>query len=77
MRKFRSLINIALCLAIALSIFSIVGVAPMTQTAYAEGEDPGGCNDDTLPSDTLPNLPPGQKTSSGFDIIGFIWSILL
>ncbi len=77
MRKFKSLINIVLCLAIALSIFSIVGVAPMTQTAYAEGVEPGGGDDDSIPVDTGGIFPPGNKVTSGFDILGFIWTILL
>jgi hypothetical protein len=77
MRKFKSLINIALCFAIALSIFSIVGVAPLTQTAYAEGSDPGGLQDDSVPTDTVGIDPPGDKLSSSFDILGFIWDILL
>lgn len=77
MRKSRSFVNLVVCVAVALLIAGTIGITPLTQSAMAEGNDPGGCDDDScLQVDTLPPYPPGHMIVD-FDFVEFIKSIIL
>lgn len=66
MRNSKSLINVGICLILALCVASIIGVVPPADYALAEGNGGTGCDGDTCEPDTL--LPKDSSEEPPMDI---------
>ncbi|MFH2057174.1 MAG: hypothetical protein ABIJ61_14545 [bacterium] len=77
MHRSRSFFVLVVSVTIGLLVFSTLGVVQPTSIALAEGNGPGGCEDDTCPPDTNEPSLSVAPTDAAANIVSLLLGWLL